>query len=164
MNPPKSTSGASTNNSAITVQALRAQDRAAWEPLARGYKLFYQTLTTDAEYSAAWQRLMADTRFVALGAWHQGMLVGMTHAFFHASTWADEVCYLQDLFVHEAARGQGAAAALIEAVAVASRARGAARLYWLTHVDNQRARALYDRVAVHQGFIRYDLNLNARAA
>jgi GNAT superfamily N-acetyltransferase len=146
-------------NSAITVQALHEQDRAVWEPLARGYKLFYQTLTIDAEYSTAWQRLLADTRFVALGAWHQGVLVGITHAFFHASTWADEVCYLQDLFVDEAARGQGAAAALIEAVAVAARARGAARLYWLTHTDNQRARALYDRVAAYQGFIRYDLTL-----
>jgi GNAT superfamily N-acetyltransferase len=140
----------------MIVQVLGPQDQAAWLPLARGYKLFYETLTTATEYDAAWQRLTTDPRFVALGAWQGGSLVGIVHAIYHASSWADEVCYLQDLFVTEAARGQGAAAALIDAVAVAAKARGAARLYWLTHTNNHRARALYDRVAAHKGFIRYD--------
>lgn len=33
---------------------------------------------------------------------------------------------------------------------------GADRLHWLTHHTNARARRLYDRVAVHKGFIRYN--------
>lgn len=37
-----------------------------------------------------------------------------------------------------------------------ARARGAPRLYWLTRTTNARARRLYDRVAQHHGFIRYD--------
>ena len=143
----------------LQVQPLQAADRAAWEPLARGYKRFYETDTSDAEYSAAWQRLLHDPRFVGLGAWQDGVLVGIVHALFHASTWADEVCYLQDLFVAEAARGSGSGAALIDAVATVSRQRGASRLYWLTHHGNATARALYDRVAVNKGFIRYDLAL-----
>lgn len=141
------------------IRALSAADRAAWEPLARGYKAFYETVIDDSEYDAAWQRLRNDSRFIALGAWQGDVLVGIVHALFHTSAWADEVCYLQDLFVADAARGQGAAAALIEAVAVAARTRKATRLYWLTHTNNARARALYDRVAVNKGFIRYDLNL-----
>lgn len=140
----------------IEVRALAAPDRAAWEPLARGYKAFYETPITDAEIDAAWQRLLTDARMIGLGAWQRGRLVGITHALFHASIWSAEVCYLQDLFVDEAARGQGAAAALIDAVARAARERGAPRLYWLTQAHNTRARALYDRVAVHRGFIRYD--------
>ena len=148
-----------TRIQALQVQALQAADRASWEPLARGYKRFYETDIPDAEYSAAWQRLLHDPRFVGLGAWQDGVLVGVVHALFHASTWADEVCYLQDLFVAEAARGSGAGAALIDAVATVSRQRGASRLYWLTHHGNTTARALYDRVAVHKGFIRYDLAL-----
>lgn len=141
----------------IEIKALRPADREAWEPLACGYKLFYDTGTSDAEYAAAWQRLLHDPRFLGLAAWRGDAMVGIVHALFHASTWADEVCYLQDLFVTEAARGSGAGAALIDAVAAASRQRGAARLYWLTHHSNAAARALYDRVAVHKGFIRYDL-------
>ena len=127
--------------------------------MARGYKAFYETATTENEYDAAWQRLLNDKRFVGLGAWQGDVLVGIVHALFHASTWADEVCYLQDLFVNQATRSQGAAAALIEAVATEARQRRATRLYWLTHSSNTRARALYERVAVHQGFIRYDLGL-----
>ncbi len=141
------------------IKALQAADRAAWEPLARGYKLFYETHIADADYDAAWRRLLHDPRFLGLAAWRGDAMVGIVHALFHASTWANEDCYLQDLFVAEAARGSGAGAALIDAVAAASRQRGAGRLYWLTHNGNTAARALYDRVAVNKGFIRYDLAL-----
>ena len=88
-----------------------------------------------------------------------GRLVGITHYFFHAHVWMGDVCYLQDLFTDEAARGKGVARALIEAVADDSRKKKATRLYWLTQDDNTRARALYDKVAKHQGFIRYDYAL-----
>lgn len=86
-------------------------------------------------------------------------LARIVHARFHASVCAESVCYLQDLYVDETVRGRGIARALIERVAAAARAHGAARLYWLTHHDNARARALYERVAQHHGFIRYDMPL-----
>ena len=86
-------------------------------------------------------------------------LVGIAHAVFHGSIWADQVCYLQDLFVDPAVRGQGVAAALIEHLAGCARACGAARYFWLTHETNARARGLYDRVAKHHGFLRYDYPL-----
>ncbi len=140
----------------IGIEVLRAADRATWEPLARAYKHFYRTQVTPAEMDAAWQRLQASDVVQGWGAWRAGRMVGIVHALHHASVWADRVCYLQDLYVDEAERGQGIAAALIEQVARHARANGAARLYWLTHADNARARALYDRVAQHQGYIRYD--------
>ena len=65
----------------------------------------------------------------------------------------------RSLFVDETVRGQGAARALIEAVADAARARGSARCYWQTKQDNVRARSLYDKVARFAGFIRYDYAL-----
>ena len=69
------------------------------------------------------------------------------------------VAALQDLFVAESARGQGAARALIDAVAEAARSRGASRLYWHTQDGNARARLLYDKVARFSGFIRYEYPL-----
>ena len=69
------------------------------------------------------------------------------------------MCYLQDLFVDEAARGQGAARALIAAVGDRAREAGSTRLYWLTQDHNAVARALYDKVAKHTGFIRYEYPL-----
>jgi len=75
---------------------------------------------------------------------------------FHTSAWSTDACYLQDLFVDAAVRGQGVARALIEQVAQAARARGATRFYWLTHQNNTTARTLYDKVGQYKGFIRYD--------
>ncbi len=138
------------------VAPLRPVDRAGWQALAEGYKRFYNTPTTPAEYDECWRRLLAEDGVHGLAGFVDGRLVGIAHYLFHTSAWARDNCYLQDLFVAEDARGQGVAAALIEAVARAAKARGAARYYWLTQDTNTRARALYDRVAQHKGFIRYD--------
>jgi len=148
-------------NTHVTVDTLQAQDYAAWLRLAQGYKTFYETALPESAYQHTWARLQRGDGAHALTARLGGQLVGITHYVFHASTWSADVCYLQDLFVDEAVRGQGVAQALIEHVAQAARARGAPRLYWLTHQSNERARRLYDRVASHVGFIRYDYALTA---
>ena len=148
---------------ALRLGPLRPQDRADWEPLARGYKAFYETEVDDAGYQAAWQRLLAGGVMVGLGAWipaaapgQPERLVGIAHALFHASTWSAGNCYLQDLFTAPDVRGRGVAEALIGHLAQIAQARGVDRLHWLTHASNARARRLYDRVAVNKGFIRYD--------
>jgi hypothetical protein len=63
----------------ITIGPLTEADRAAWELLARGYKEFYETPTTDEQYAATWRQLMTDTEFHALGARLNNQLVGITH-------------------------------------------------------------------------------------
>jgi GNAT superfamily N-acetyltransferase len=143
----------------ITVDRLRPEDRTAWSRLAAGYKQFYNTPTTEAEFDEAWRRLQAGDGVFAFGARLDGQLVGIVHYLFHTSTWAPDNCYLQDLYTDDTARGRGVARALIEQVAAVARERRVARLYWLTQETNRTARALYDKVAVFKGFIRYDLPL-----
>lgn len=138
------------------VAALQADQHAEWLVLARGYKAFYKTPTSDAEFERAWQRLLAGDGIAGLGATLDGRLVGLAHYLFHASTWAPRVCYLQDLFTAPEARGHGVARALIDAVAAQARAAGATRFYWLTQENNAVARVLYERVGRYNGFIRYD--------
>lgn len=144
---------------ALRIVALAAADHRRWLELARGYKAFYKTQITDAEYAHAWKRLLGNDRIWGFGAHFDRELVGITHFLFHTGTWNNEVCYLQDLFVDPAVRGRGVARALIEAVAKAARERGAERLYWLTQTHNAVARTLYDKVAKHNDFIRYDYPL-----
>jgi GNAT superfamily N-acetyltransferase len=141
------------------IAPLSVEDRPGWEVLARGYKAFYKTEVSPSEYDVAWDRLLRQDRVHGLGAKVDGQLVGIAHYLFHTSVWAPRVCYLQDLFVSEAARGKGVARALIEGVADAARQAQAARYYWLTQQDNARARALYDRVGKFNGFLRYDFPL-----
>lgn len=140
----------------IAIERLRDTDRAEWNRLSRAYKHFYETEVSDADLDLAWQRLQWGGCVQAWGARTDGRLVGIAHYLFHASLWTDVVCYLQDLFVDESARGRGVAQALIEQVAEAARVQGASRFYWLTQANNERARRVYDRLAEHRGFIRYD--------
>jgi GNAT superfamily N-acetyltransferase len=143
----------------LRIAPLQPEDRAAWEVLARGYKAFYNTPTEDEAYARAWVRLLNQDGIHGLGAYLEGELRGFAHYLFHANTWAPSICYLQDLYTDPSVRGQGIGRALIEAVAVQARERGAVRYYWLTQSDNTRARALYDQLAHHGGFVRYDYPL-----
>jgi GNAT superfamily N-acetyltransferase len=143
----------------IDIAPLRAADRNRWNVLARGYKAFYETELADSTYDEVWHRLLIADGIYGFGAHLQGNMVGIAHFLFHRTIWTEEACYLQDLFVDEAARGHGVARALIERVAQAAREHNASKLYWQTRRDNASARALYDKVALHKGFIRYDFPL-----
>jgi GNAT superfamily N-acetyltransferase len=143
----------------LTIAPLAPADRAEWERLFRGYIAFYERDEPQAMYDGAWAAFMAGDRLHGLGARVDGALVGITHFFVHPSTSGLDVCYLQDLFTDSSARGQGVGRALIGAVGDWAREQGCGRLYWLTHETNATARALYDKVAVNRGFIRYDVVL-----
>lgn len=140
----------------LTIDVLQASDYAAWQPLAQGYHTFYERELPQAAYDRTWDRLLRGDGIHGFAARVDGQLLGITHYLFQPSVWADDVVYLQDLFVDATARGKGLAQALIERVAGVAQERGAPKLYWLTHQTNARARRLYDRVAQHHGFIRYD--------
>ena len=71
------------------------------------------------------------------------------------STAIAPVCYLQDLFTDQSARGQGIGGALIGKVYEQAKRAGTPRVYWQTHQTNQTAQQLYDKVAEHSGFVVY---------
>lgn len=144
----------------LEISPLRPWDRVKWEVLARGYMAFYETTVPDAGYEETWQRLINGGELYGIAARLDGEVVGIAHYLFHANVWSAGACYLQDLFVDEAARGQGAGRALIEQVAEAARERAVPRLYWHTRQDNAQARALYDKVTHYNGFISYVLPLD----
>lgn len=143
----------------LVIAPLVPADRGDWEQLARGYKDFYEDPVPDARYEEVWSRLMADGPIRGLGCREDVALVGIAHVLFHAHSWKEEVCYLQDLFTVPEARGRGVARALIDAAAEMARLRGCGAFYWLTKADNEVARGLYDKIARNKGFIRYDYPL-----
>ena len=142
---------------AIDIRPVGAGERAAWEPLWKGYQTFYKVALSAEVNDTTWARLHdAAEPMHVLGAYVDGTLTGIVHYLFHRSTWTiGNYCYLQDLFVAEAGRGHGLGRALIEAVYAAAQAEGASRVYWLTHETNATARALYDKLADRPGFIQY---------
>lgn len=144
----------------VEITRLQPEDRSRWAELWQAYLAFYDTVLPDEQYDDTWHRLLHDTAIHGLAARQDGAIVGITHFLFHAHCWTTApACYLQDLYVDEAARGAGAGRALIEAVADRARAQASTRMYWLTQADNAVARGLYDKLAQESGFVRYDYKL-----
>jgi GNAT superfamily N-acetyltransferase len=142
------------------MRAIARKDRAQWEPLWRAYLDFYCVLWSDEVANATFGRIFDPLEPVhALVAERGDELIGFTHYLFQRSTWLlDPQCYLQDLYVSEAARGRGVGRALIAAVVGAAKEAGAARVFWNTHETNAVARKLYDAVAERTGFIQYRID------
>jgi GNAT superfamily N-acetyltransferase len=145
----------------VTVRAVDRADFETWLPLWHGYNAFYgrsgATALPDEITRRTWARFFDGYEPVhALVAEDDGRLVGLVHYLFHRSTIAiGPVCYLQDLFTTEDARGRGVGRALIAAVNDAAAGAGATRVYWHTHESNATAQRLYDSVAERPGFLLY---------
>ena len=149
----------------MIVRPVVPTDLPAWRALWDGYNAFYgregPTALPDAVTQATWARCLDPGEPMhAVVAERDGALLGLAHFLYHRSTsQLGPSCYLQDLFTLASARGDGVGRALIEHVAAAARAAGAARLYWQTHETNAVAMRLYDRVAERSGFIVYRMAL-----
>jgi GNAT superfamily N-acetyltransferase len=147
------------------VRAIRRADYDGWRPLWDGYNAFYgrsgATALPEEITQTTWERFFDPAEPVhALVAEREGRVVGLAHYLYHRSTTRlREVCYLQDLFTAAELRGLGIGRHLIHGVYDAARAAGCSRVYWQTQVTNQPGRALYDKVAQHNGFIVYSHEL-----
>ena len=149
----------------ILVRPIERADYADWRPLWDGYNRFYgrhgPSALPESITEATWERFFSREEPVhALVAQQNGRVSGIAHYLFHRSTTRlTDVCYLQDLFTVEEARGRGVGRQLIQAVYKAAGVAGSSRVYWQTKVSNAPGRALYDKVAEHQGFIVYSHEL-----
>ena len=145
----------------LNIRPITRQDFSQWLPLWDGYNTFYgrtgDTALPPEITHMTWERFFDAYEPVhALVAESGGRLLGLTHYIFHRSTtMIGPVCYLQDLFTAEAARGKGVGRALINGVYEQARLAGSPRVYWLTHNTNLTAMQLYDKVAEHSGFVVY---------
>jgi GNAT superfamily N-acetyltransferase len=147
------------------IRPIRPTDYEGWRPLWDGYNAFYgrsgSTALPEPITQKTWKRFFDAAEPVhALVAERQGRVVGLVHYLYHRSTTRlHDVCYLQDLFTVPELRGLGIGRRLIQAVYEAARAAGCSRVYWQTQVTNASGRALYDKVARHDGFIVYSHEL-----
>lgn len=149
----------------LQIRPPRPDDHDQWLPLWHAYNVFYGRTgnpPVDPEVTAAtWGRFFdAYEPLWARVAELDGKLVGLVHCLFHRNTnMVEPVCYLEDLFTAEAARGRGVGRALIEAVYAEAKAAGVTRVYWHTQEGNATARRLYDQVAEKSEFIMYRKDL-----
>lgn len=141
----------------MTIRALAAGDRIAWDKLWQGYQTFYHVAIAPEVSGLTFERLLDP-----LEPMHCALMlqedepVGFVHFIYHRSTWTSgDYCYLQDLFVGDEQRGRGLGRSLIEHVYETAKTAGASRVHWLTHESNRDAMLLYDRIAERSGFVQY---------
>lgn len=143
---------------ALTIAALRREDKPHWAQLWYAYLDFYETTLPLDVYSTTFDALLSDAPYSPNGllAWLDDRPVGLVHYLFHAHCWKPKgICYLQDLYADEQARSQGVGRALIEAVYAEADARGVPDVYWTTQDFNATARRLYDKIGQETPFIKY---------
>ena len=145
----------------MMIRDAEPADRAHWNRLWQGFLDYYDTTLPPAVTDSTWARLMDPACPMKMRlALVDGVPSGFAIHQHHPSTWVmDDDCYLEDLFVDPAARGQGLGRALIDDLMTLARARGWHRLYWNTEATNATARKLYDSFVQNDGHIRYRLTL-----
>jgi GNAT superfamily N-acetyltransferase len=145
----------------LLIRAADKNDFSQWKVLWDGYNAFYgrkgPTALPDTVTNMTWSRFFDGYEpMQALVAEQSGELLGLAHLLFHRTTISIEsICYLQDLFTVEAARGKGVGRALIEEVYQYAKRAACSRVYWHTHETNATAMRLYNKVAEKPGFLVY---------
>ena len=142
-----------SNVPAVTDWSIRRAERADLDDLLvlmRGYCDFYEVSPPDEDLLAIACALLDDPEHEGvqlIARDRTGGAIGFATVYWSWSTTAAcRIGVMNDLFVAQAARGQGLADELIQACRAECAQRGARQLTWQTAPDNLRAQAVYDRV------------------
>ncbi len=133
----------------MKIERVGEADLGELLPLVRGYCDFYEVVPADDELLALSRALIADPERegIQLLARDQGRAVGFATIYWSwATTSAERIGVMNDLFVAPEARGSGLAESLIQACRAECAARGAGKLTWQTAPGNAAAIKVYDRV------------------
>ncbi len=154
---------AGRNIAACRVRPASAADEVGWRQLWHAYCVFYSVRIPTEITDTLWRRIVdPEVPIYAMvaetaGAPHgEASLVGFANYVLHLYTWGtDPICYLEDLFVSEHARGSGVGSAIIKDLIALAKKKGWPRLYWHTHELNEVARSVYDKFTPVDPFVRY---------
>ena len=141
------------------ITRVTVADLAELHPLVEQYRAFYKQPQNDKTFSFLEDRIKTEEA-VAFIARSAGEAVGFTLLYPTFSTVSlSNIWLLNDLFVTEAARGNGVASELMDTAESAAKQAGATRVFLRTANDNLPAQALYEgrNWVKDEVFRRYDL-------
>ncbi len=144
----------------VVVQPPQDKDRDDWDRLYQGYAQFYGVVQTPVMRDTVWSwiRDAAHPTQALIARTDGGAVVGLAHFRpYPRPLTASTGGFLDDLFVDPTARGMGVAASLIAAVNAYGQMQGWTVLRWITAQDNDRARRLYDQIAITTPWVTYDI-------
>ena len=126
------------------IRLATPDDAAEVARLLAAFRTWYGSSDPDdASFERSVQRLLVDPQTEYLLGGDPPAAVAQLR--FRWSVWAEaEDCWLEDLYVEEAARGTGLGRAMVEAAMERARARGCRRIELDVDDANHPARALYE--------------------
>ena len=143
------------------VDEVQERDRAAWQALFDGYGQFYNVDMPPEKLDRVWAWLHDgghELCGLVVRSAPEADPVGLAHFRPFARPLHGSVgCYLDDLFVAPAARGNGAVDALLKQLRVRAAENGWDVVRWITRESNARARVVYDRTGSQTDLITYDM-------
>ena len=144
----------------LLVRSPGNADYTRWRDLYRGYADFYGVQQTDEPADTVWSWIHDPHHEVdcLLVESNPGYVVGLAHFRpFARPLIGGTGCFLDDLFVDPAARGTGAADALLDELNRLAAVNGWSVVRWITADDNYRGRAKYDQFATRTAWVTYDM-------
>jgi len=142
----------------VIVARIAAADRADWERLWREWQTHMSGEVPASVTAASWDLMMREngglTALIARDA--DGAALGFANVSTTPFAWTGGlIVFLQDLFVSEAARGDGVGEALLKAVYAHADAIGADQVFWMVDEDDPRLQGFYARHAICTPYLRY---------
>ena len=133
---------------AWVVTPVRSSDHDQWAALFRAYGRSHHLQLSPETIEAVWRKLH-DRNDVVHGLvvrrTYSGPPVGMAHYRAFPRTFGPKQgCFVDDLFVAPAARGEGAASAVLAHLRRLAAVRGWGAVRWLMVADHGRSRTVYD--------------------
>jgi GNAT superfamily N-acetyltransferase len=139
---------------------VRGDDESIWSELYASYRAFYQVPEDPEAVATSWQWVSEGRHGIVglVAEGESGAVVALANLrWFARPSTAAMGLYLDDLFTASAARGRGAAGALLQHAAEMAHAEDASVVRWITAADNQVARGVYDTFASATPWVTYDM-------
>ena len=144
----------------MIVESLQIDDKEQWRKLYQGYADFYKMPMNEDILDTVWSWIFdKENKFYAIGARSsQGKLVGFMHFREMPSPLRGTLIgFLDDLYVHPEHRGSGMVQSLFKELKSLAQKNDWPYVRWITASDNQRARAVYDKISGTIDFVTYQM-------
>ena len=144
----------------IILRPFQFDDFSKWLPLWDGNNLGQRD---EAVTTETWSRLCDsdNTQVNGIAAEMNGEILGIAHYILHPTTGQiNPVCYMQDVYVDPAHRRKGIGKRLVNEITKIGNQEKWARMYWLTQVGNNEAKAMYENFGIKLDFTFYVLPIS----
>ena len=129
------------------IREIQSKDKEQWEDLYRGYANFYNVEMNEKILLTLWNWLH-DKNHELNGLVYEidNNIVGLAHyRRMPRPLRGKDIGFLDDLFVNPKYRGQKIGEKILNELKKISKSKGWNLIRWVTHDNNLRAKALYDR-------------------